>query len=160
MNRILRGSVLRIIFFSLLLSSVSLSATPAKSSLLSTGWDGSNQQLISINTATGLSSVISTMDFQWTTGIIAVDSQNDKAYMMGSKDNVSWSLYTIDLSTGLFSSVPSSNYGNFSFYETNTSRPIPVGYSPQWLIITLLSLTIAGGLLLRRRIARRQQNEV
>ena len=34
------------------------------------------------------------------------------------------------------------------------SAPTPVGYNPQWLIITLVSLTIAGGVLLRRRTAR------
>ena len=36
----------------------------------------------------------------------------------------------------------------------SVSSATPVGYSPQWLLITLVSLLIAGGLLLRKRIAR------
>jgi hypothetical protein len=36
----------------------------------------------------------------------------------------------------------------------STPPATPVGYSPQWLMITLLSLTVAGGYLLRKRMAR------
>jgi hypothetical protein len=35
----------------------------------------------------------------------------------------------------------------------SSTGPTPVGYSPAWLIITLLSLTSAGGYLMRKRIA-------
>ncbi|MGO9951228.1 MAG: hypothetical protein ACLPN1_03335 [Dissulfurispiraceae bacterium] len=33
--------------------------------------------------------------------------------------------------------------------------PTPVGYNPQWLLITLVSLAIAGGVLLWKKMARR-----
>ena len=34
------------------------------------------------------------------------------------------------------------------------ATPSPVGYNPAWLVITLISLTLIGGYLLRRRMAR------
>jgi hypothetical protein len=36
----------------------------------------------------------------------------------------------------------------------STPGPTPVGYNPVWLIITLVSLTLVGGYLLRRRLVR------
>ena len=43
-----------------------------------------------------------------------------------------------------------------TFQTTISGRPATrVGYSPQWLVITFATLVIAGGFLLRRRMARR-----
>ena len=65
-------------------------------------WTGTQEQIISIDTATGITSVIANLDLQWVTlGGFAVDSVNHKAYLNGRKDDETFSrLYETDLLTG------------------------------------------------------------
>jgi hypothetical protein len=55
---------------------------------------------------------------------------------------------------GLLQSDRNGNY-DIWVYQFDTPPPSPtlVGYNPAWLAITLMSLMVAGGYLLRRRMA-------
>jgi len=65
-------------------------------------WTGTQEQIISIDTATGITSVIANLDLQWVSASgFAVDSVNHKAYLDGRKDDETFSrLYETDLLTG------------------------------------------------------------
>ena len=64
------------------------------------------------------------------------------------------------ISSGSYSTTTSATLtiggvnGIFNVTTMNDPGPIPVGYSPMWLFITMLSLTLFGGYLLRKRISR------
>lgn len=47
-----------------------------------------------------------------------------------------------------------SHIGMFFLATPLISTHNPVGYSPEWLIVTFISLIFAGGLLFRRRMRR------
>jgi hypothetical protein len=61
-------------------------------------------------------------------------------------------VWGVDVTVALFpTGYTCSEVSDHRSYATNY---IPVGYSPAWLIVTLVLLTMAGGYLLRRRIPR------
>jgi len=55
---------------------------------------------------------------------------------------------------GYYDDVSGNRHGFLA--KPLSTPPTPVGYNPQWLIITVISLTLAGGFLLRRRQNERQ----
>jgi parallel beta-helix repeat protein len=80
-------------------------------------WDGVQEEIISIDPTTNLTSTIAALDLEVvTSGGFAVDSDNSKAYLYGGKDGgSSWRIYTTNLMTGEVSSVPFSESGAGGF---------------------------------------------
>jgi len=87
-----------------------------KDTLVGYRWNGMEEEIISIDARTGATSVIAKPDLLWVQGVFAVNSAEHKAYLHGSRDGISWSIYAIDLKTGEVSSVPIDiGQGGFCF---------------------------------------------
>ena len=90
------------------------------------------------------------------TGTTTTDSNGN--YTFNGLTNGS---YTVTPSKSGYSFTPDNvtvNNGNSTgdniiAYASGGGSGTPVGYSPAWLIITIISLTLAGGYLMRKRIA-------
>jgi hypothetical protein len=77
---------------------------------------------------------------------------NENNLRLFHRNNTGWTDITTSRNTvnNIVCGVTSS-LSEFAIVEPLSSSPTLVGYNPQWLIITLVSLTLVGGVLLRRR---------
>ena len=102
---------------------------------------------------TGISGALVTLTLGGTTiGTTTTDNQGN--YSFAGLENGS---YTVTPSKTGYTFTPSgvtvngANSTDDNIAATSSPSPTPVGYNPTWLLITLLSLTVAGGILLRKK---------
>lgn len=116
MERIIKFSFLLFLVLSGLFFGVH---TAIADTLIGYRWNGAQEEIISFDPTTGSTSIIATLDLDWVTSdAFAVDSDNHKAYLYGTKDGeLFWRIYTTNLITGEVSSVPflESGTGGFGF---------------------------------------------
>jgi len=93
-----------------------------------------------------------------TIGTITTDSNGNYSFTALSNGSytvtASKSGYTFFAPDNITINGANSTGDNIVAYASGGGGGTPVGYSPAWLIITLISLTIAGGCLMRKRIGR------
>jgi hypothetical protein len=107
----------------------------------SVDWGFTNVQIVtSGNMDEGSTPCTSSTDGVWGACVNGTQTRTVTGYPAGCSGGV-----TLDATTQTCSSGSGSGSGG------GGSSPTPVGYSPAWFIITLISLTLAGGYLMRKK---------